>query len=149
MKKDKIATVARHLRTLRAVARISPEELAVKVEMPVDWISDSENEDVGVPLEVAKLILKQYNIDPNDWDLDSDRHYVDPTDKLKGGKKNKRDRRFGIDDDDYWDWWHREGKPANGGRDIETSDEAEEWYKYWISQGCPVPKEIAAALIGE
>ncbi len=50
---------------------------------------------------------------------------------LKGGSMHKRDKRFGYDDK-FWDWWHRIGKPQNGGKDIETKKEADEWHDIYV-----------------
>ncbi len=50
---------------------------------------------------------------------------------LKGGSMHRRDKRFGYDDK-FWDWWHRIGKPQNGGKDIETKKEADEWHDIYV-----------------
>jgi len=50
--------------------------------------------------------------------------------KFKGGKKNKRDRDFGIQDKKFWDWWHK-FKQKYGYPDIETANDAWDWYDQW------------------
>jgi hypothetical protein len=67
--------------------------------------------------------------------------------KLKGGSKDKRDQEiFGINDPDFRKWWHRVGKPENGGIDIKTRQDAEEWYEYWKQLGKPLAKYIVAVI---
>jgi hypothetical protein len=41
--------------------------------------------------------------------------------RFKGGKQAERDRRYGITDDDFWDWWHRKKKKELG-RDREKGE---------------------------
>jgi hypothetical protein len=43
---------------------------------------------------------------------------------------------------DVFDGWRDDGKKRLG-RDIETQDEADEWYDFWVSKGRRVPKEKA------
>ncbi|MEM6699779.1 MAG: RHS repeat-associated core domain-containing protein [Bacteroidota bacterium] len=57
-------------------------------------------------------------------------------DKMKGGKKSKRDKTFGVSDKDFWNWWHRDGKKSRGGEDI-TSDTIDEIFQEWIDLGRP------------
>ena len=51
---------------------------------------------------------------------------------LKGGKMNKRDKRFGYNND-FWDWWHRHRKKRNGGQDITTKAEADKQHGIYQS----------------
>lgn len=56
---------------------------------------------------------------------------------LKGGKKSRRDRWFGLEDkpgfSDFRDWWHRHGKEEAGGADIQSREEALTEYEAWLS----------------
>ncbi len=61
-------------------------------------------------------------------------------DKMKGGKRNTRDRDYGIKDKDFWRWWHRKGKPGRGGKDIGNKGEADEIFNDWINNGKPKAK---------
>jgi hypothetical protein len=63
-----------------------------------------------------------------------------PRDHMKGGKQNSRDKDFGIKDKKFWRWWHRKGKPENGGGDIENKQQADQIYKDWIERGKPKAK---------
>jgi RHS repeat-associated protein len=65
--------------------------------------------------------------------------YANSSGKFKGGKKSGRDRDFGIKDKDFWNWWHRSGKKANGGVDL-SEDLAAETYKDWLEAGRPKVK---------
>jgi len=58
---------------------------------------------------------------------------------LKGGRKTKRDRNFGIFDAAFWRWWHRIGKRRHGGLDL-ASQEAQSVYDEWIRDGKPSAK---------
>ena len=48
---------------------------------------------------------------------------------FQGGKQSKRDKKFGINDDDFWKWWHKEKGPY--GDDIPNREEALEIYNDW------------------
>ena len=66
--------------------------------------------------------------------------------RFRGGKQKGRDKKFGIEDDDFWHYWHRDGKKSSLGRDIASPEEAEIQYADWIGLGCPVPKELTTDL---
>jgi Rhs family protein len=53
---------------------------------------------------------------------------------FKGGKKNKRDRDWGIKNKKFWDWWH-ELKQKYGYQDIDNSNDARYWYDQWGQGG--------------
>lgn len=58
--------------------------------------------------------------------------------RFKGGTKGKRDRNFGIEDKDFWNWWHRgDGKKENGGKNIGSKGEADGIYDDWAQGGRP------------
>ncbi len=58
--------------------------------------------------------------------------------KFRGGKQKSRDRDFGINDEAFWEWWHRGGgKEAYGGENIGSKKEADEIYEDWKQQGRP------------
>src|SRR5436190_458184 len=59
---------------------------------------------------------------------------------FSGGSSRKRDRRFGLIDNDFWHWWHRVGKTAAGYRDLATKAEAQNAYDEWIDLGKPRAK---------
>ncbi len=48
----------------------------------------------------------------------------------------QRDRTFGVNDKQFWDWWHRVGKEQTG-QDIGSRQEAEEAYQEWVDLGKP------------
>jgi hypothetical protein len=56
---------------------------------------------------------------------------------LKGGKKSRRDRWFGLegrpDFPDFRDWWHRHGKEDAGGHDLQTREDAVAAFEDWLS----------------
>ncbi|ACY13868.1 RHS repeat-associated core domain-containing protein [Haliangium ochraceum] len=62
-----------------------------------------------------------------------------PGEGFRGGKKNKRDRNFGIRDKGFWKWWEQKGKYAWGDKDL-AHDTAKQAYEEWKSLGKPVPK---------
>lgn len=64
----------------------------------------------------------------------------DRENRFRGGRQSRRDRRFGIDDPDFWQWWHRVGKDEAGGGDLLSREEAEAVYEQWIAQGRPGAK---------
>jgi hypothetical protein len=59
---------------------------------------------------------------------------------FRGGRQARRDRDFGIDDDAFWRWWHREGKKHYGGEDLGTKRDADQVYQDWVADGCPEVK---------
>jgi hypothetical protein len=65
-------------------------------------------------------------------------------DRLRGGRKRVRDRLYGLEDregaEEFRRWWHREGKPSNGDRDLVDKDDAERWWDQWVAEGCPTVK---------
>ncbi|MBD2777037.1 hypothetical protein [Iningainema tapete] len=59
---------------------------------------------------------------------------------FRGGKKRKRDKWYGYDDQDFQRWWHRQGKAEYGGRDLDNAEEARQAYEDWVSRGKPKVK---------
>lgn len=56
---------------------------------------------------------------------------------FRGGSKDERDNWYGFNDKDFQRWWHREGKAAMGGRDIENREQAQAAYDHWVQLGRP------------
>jgi hypothetical protein len=56
--------------------------------------------------------------------------------RFKGGRKSKRDKRFGISDPWFWRWWHRVKKPQLGGLDGD-GDKIRAAYDEWVSKNRP------------
>lgn len=67
-----------------------------------------------------------------------------PVDRLRGGKKNRRDRFYGLEGRDgveeFRRWWHRVGKRHNGDEDLKDRADAEHWYAQWLAEGRPTVK---------
>jgi len=61
-------------------------------------------------------------------------------DNMKGGKRSSRDKDYGINNKDFWRWWHRQGKPSSGGRDIGSKSDADKIFNDWVSKGKPTTK---------
>lgn len=58
---------------------------------------------------------------------------------FKKGKPPKHDNWFGINEPDFWNWWHRgSGGKKVYGHDIRDRDEAKRFYKEWEDAGKPV-----------
>lgn len=66
---------------------------------------------------------------------------IGQTGRFRGGRISKRDRWFGLETaegfSDFKDWWHREGKDAAGGSDLQSRDEARRMYSEWVASGSP------------
>jgi len=56
---------------------------------------------------------------------------------FRGGSKKRRDNWYGYNDKQFQRWWHREGKAAAGGDDIDNAQEAKAAYDEWVSLGKP------------
>lgn len=63
---------------------------------------------------------------------------------MRGGRKTRRDRWFGLEDKpdfaDFRHWWHREGKDESGGFDLGDREDAERAYEEWAARGRPTVK---------
>jgi hypothetical protein len=59
---------------------------------------------------------------------------------FRGGKKTDRDNWYGKNDKDFQRWWHREGKEAAGGHDIENAEDAQRAFDEWEALGRPKVK---------
>lgn len=60
---------------------------------------------------------------------------------FRGGKKKNRDKWYGFDkDQEFVDWWHRQGKKEHGGMDIEDADEAGRIYQDFLDSKRPKVK---------
>jgi hypothetical protein len=63
---------------------------------------------------------------------------------FRGGKKDRRDNWYGLDTkgdfSDFRRWWHRSGKDAEGGSDLQNRLAAERAYADWTGQGKPKAK---------
>ena len=66
------------------------------------------------------------------------RQYERNQSKFKGGKQDRRDKRFGIREEGFWWWWHH-GKQKVHRRNDLTKVEALDLYGEWISLGRPKP----------
>ena len=58
---------------------------------------------------------------------------------FRGGKQSSRDNWYGITDEDFKKWWHRNGKKYYG-YDIQDSQMAKEVYEEWLAMGSPKVK---------
>lgn len=65
----------------------------------------------------------------------------DRANRFRGGKKSARDRLFGVDDKDFWRWFHRQEKGRTGaGDDLDATDQARKLYDEWLRLGRPKAK---------
>ncbi|MEA9904822.1 hypothetical protein VDG44_09655 [Xanthomonas campestris pv. raphani] len=99
------------------------------------------------PAAILRVLVRGWELaNLEDPDADIEPHLIEARGDLKGGKMKKRDKRFGFGAD-FWDWWHRIGKPHHG-RDLESKEEADHWYRIyeesrtlvqtsWIAQFVP------------
>jgi len=69
-------------------------------------------------------------------------------DRMKGGRKGRRDKRFGRKySDKFWEDHHRRRKKMGEG-DIESREELDGVYKEWEDLGCPLPSWLKPLLEG-
>ena len=65
----------------------------------------------------------------------------EPSRKLKGGKRSRREKRYGKRDTNFWRWYHRVWKQKSKlGRRDGNRQEIDEAYEAWCADGQPVVK---------
>jgi transcriptional regulator with XRE-family HTH domain len=72
--------------------------------------------------------------DPDEWE----KYLKDPDDRLHGGNRNRREKRYGKPDK-FWRWAEDEKKDEMSrrtGKEI-PHDDVERWYKEWKARGRP------------
>ncbi|MCB1790334.1 MAG: hypothetical protein KDJ24_08545 [Gammaproteobacteria bacterium] len=76
------------------------------------------------PGEILRVWIRGKSLDDMlEEDYDFPGHQRENKGHLSGGKQRQRDRLFGKSDE-FWEWWHRSGKPHYG-KDIESQEEAD------------------------
>jgi hypothetical protein len=98
------------------------------------------------PTAILRVLVKGQELqDLEDPDADLEPHLAEARGALKGGKMKKRDKRFGLSDN-FWEWWHRIGKPRHG-RDLETKEEADHWHRIYNESRTLVQTSLIAQFV--
>jgi hypothetical protein len=95
------------------------------------------------PVIAAKLdqtIMRSPKWDPDKDEDEEEKKRGEKGKTFRGGGKGQRDNWYGFDDPDFQAWWHREGKAAAGGQDLENREQAEAAYNQWVGLGKPKVK---------
>jgi transcriptional regulator with XRE-family HTH domain len=130
---------------LRRNGGITLVQLAIASDVELDDICRIERGLRRPDDSVRRKLLIALRYDPDDFDDDFRPRKGKHHRRFRGGKQKDRDPDFGINDPEFWHWWHLDGKPDSGGGDIENSDDAHEWHEHWKAMGCPVPKATQQA----
>jgi transcriptional regulator with XRE-family HTH domain len=131
-----------YLAFLRKLKRESRADLAARCGLDEEIIEQIESGSLAVIVGDLFAVARSFYVPPED--ADEDYVYYDPNDKMKGGKRKKRDKWGGKRPEEYKDWYHREIKPHLHGDNPDIGKEGhDEYERQWRELGCPRPDEIA------